>query len=303
MSSSPSSPRVACALLVLSFVFAGTIRAQKIDAGEYPLRSLQFAGLRGTAPSAPCPASAPKLGKSFVEGADDAPACDDADIPAVSVDPCAPGNALTRICGGAADPVKAQLAGLGKYGRTISVARERVLEILEAQNPCTAWFQEKDPAPAAAFRTLEFELDRNGEGYVLESRDLGPLDIFRNPYVARVFQDAGRYATITLNTKGAFFSPQARLLEVRKDGGPGTLRGPHLLLVGPYTGDTLPARMLALLHEFGHVLGLLPADRDNQDGKSMQNTHDVLRVCRAEVDARMNTRTVNAKHASVVASR
>jgi len=37
-----------------------------------------------------------------------------------------------------------------------------------------------------------------------------------------------------------------------------------------------------LLHEFGHVINLLPLDFDNVDGKSVQNTAEVLRYCRAE---------------------
>jgi len=42
------------------------------------------------------------------------------------------------------------------------------------------------------------------------------------------------------------------------------------------------AQILVLLHEFGHVLDLLPADENNVDGKSVQNTNEVLRYCRAE---------------------
>ena len=55
--------------------------------------------------------------------------------------------------------------------------------------------------------------------------------------------------------------------------------------VGPYQGDSLKAQMLALLHEFGHVLDLLPLDFNNVDGKSVQNSLEVLRHCRAEIEA------------------
>lgn len=174
---------------------------------------------------------------------------------------------------------------MGKAGQKISRARERVLDILETENACRAWFQEKDSNPAATFRTLSFQLDRHGDDFVLESRDKGPMNIFRSPYVAKVIQGDGPYGVITLNTKGAFFSTQARVLEVRKEGGPANQRGTRLLHVGPYDGDTLAAQVITLLHEFGHVLDLLPADQDNVDGKSVENTNKILRLCGAEVDA------------------
>src|SRR6266576_866729 len=44
------------------------------------------------------------------------------------------------------------------------------------------------------------------------------------------------------------------------------------------------AQILALLHEFGHLVDLLPTDEGDQDGKSVQNTSEVLRFCRAEVE-------------------
>jgi len=50
----------------------------------------------------------------------------------------------------------------GQAGQKILRARDRVLEILQSENACSAWFREKDPAPAATFRTLSFEIDRKG---------------------------------------------------------------------------------------------------------------------------------------------
>jgi hypothetical protein len=38
------------------------------------------------------------------------------------------------------------------------------------------------------------------------------------------------------------------------------------------------------LHEFGHIVDLLPTDEDDLKGKSSQNTGEVLRYCRAEVE-------------------
>ena len=194
------------------------------------------------------------------------------------------------------DLKQANLEALGKAGQKISRAREKVLEILGAENACSAWFRGKDANPAATFRTLRFELDLHGEEFIRESRDMGPLDIFRNPYVARVIQGDGPYGTVTINPKGAFFSVMARVVETNKEGGPPNMRGVRLLYVGPYAGDTLPAQAVTLLHEFGHVLDILPTDEDNVDGKSVQNTREVLRYCSAELDLLPKRSAVSASH-------
>lgn len=213
--------------------------------------------------------------------------CDSPPAAAPAVKPCNPASRSGTECDAPRDLVQAELNAMGKAGQKISRARERVLEILQTENACSAWFQQKDANPAATFRTLSFVLDRHGEEFILESRGLGSQNIFRHPYVAKVTQGDGAYGTITLNPKGAFFFSAARVLEVRKEGGPSSLRGTRLISVGPHAGDTLPAQVIALLHEFGHVLDLLPADLDNVDGKSVQNTHEVLRLCGAEVESRL----------------
>src|SRR5207245_3766250 len=87
---------------------------------------------------------------------------------------------------------------------------------------------------------------------------------------------------------------QATTLVFSKEGGLGTLGGPRLINVGPYAGDTVAAQTLVLLHEFGHVLNLLPVDFDNENGKSMQNTAEVLRFCRPEVESKVRRSTFSA---------
>jgi hypothetical protein len=222
--------------------------------------------------------------------------CDDSPAPVPAVNPCNSGSPALMGCRVASDAIQVQLDAMGKAGQKISRAREKVLEILETGNACRAWFQEKDSSPAATFRTLSFSLDRHGDEVVLESRDKGPMNIFQDPYVAKVIQGDGPYGLITLNTSGAFFSTSARVLEVRKEGGPTSLRGTRLLRVGPYDGDTLPAQVITLLHEFGHVLDLLPPDQDNVDGKSVKNTNVVLRLCSAEIDAPARRGLLSASH-------
>ncbi len=218
-------------------------------------------------------------------GTASAVACEGPPQPVMAVKPCKITGAAGYGCEPSSDPVQAQLAAMGKAGQKILRAREKILEILETESACKNWFQEKDSNPAATFRTLSYILDSRGDEFVLESKDIGRMNIFRNPYVAKVMQGDGPYAAVTLNAKGAFFSTMATVVEVHKEGGPTYFRGTRLLRVGPYAGDTLPAQVITLLHEFGHVLDLLPTDLDDLDGKSGRNTNEVLRACSAEVEA------------------
>jgi hypothetical protein len=220
--------------------------------------------------------------------------CDTPPVSVPSMNPCNASSPAQIGCHAPRDLVQEGLAAMGKPGQKILRARERVLEILQTENACSTWFREKDSNPADAFRTLGFEVDRKGEVFVLESKDPDNMNIFRNPYVAKVFQGDGRYATITINTNGAFFYPMAGVVELWKEGGPMSHRGPRLTNVGPYAGDTRHAQVLVLLHEFGHVLDLLPADENNVDGKSVQNTNEVLRFCRAEIESKARRGVLSA---------
>jgi len=177
-------------------------------------------------------------------------------------------------------------------GQKVSLARARVLEILQSGNACTEWYRTKDADPVTTFRTLSFDVDRNGPSYVVETKDLGDLTVYHNPYVARVIQGDGSYATITLNGHGAFFSAMANVEESPREGGTLSFRGVHALKVGPYAGSTLTAQMLTLLHEFGHLLELLPIDEGDRDGKSFQNSMEVLHYCRAEIESAARNKTL-----------
>jgi hypothetical protein len=219
------------------------------------------------------------------------------DAPPVSmplVNPCSPTRPGQMGCAAPRDLVQEELAGMGKSGQKILRARDKVLEILQTENACSAWFREKDSNAAATFRTLSFAVDRKAEQAVLETRDRDNMLTFRNPYVARVFQGDGAYATITINAGGAFFTPMATVLETWQGGGVVNYHGPRTTNVGPYAGNTMHAQVLALLHEFGHVLDLLPTDENDVDGKSVQNTKEVLRFCRAEIESKVKRGTLSA---------
>lgn len=192
----------------------------------------------------------------------------------------------TAGCADRADGVAIVHWPTGKEERKISEARMKVLEILSSENACSEWFESRDAQPLRTFETLSMEVDRHGPYDILESSEAGGLVLFRQPYVARAIQDGGAYTAITINGNGAFYRAQGMVQRATTGGGPTQFNGMHVLTVGAYFGDTVAARMVTLLHEFGHVIDLLPYDGDELDGASMRNTNEVLRHCRTEVDAR-----------------
>jgi hypothetical protein len=187
--------------------------------------------------------------------------------------------------------VRDDLNTMGKQGQKILLARQRVLEILQTNNACTEWYRTKDDDPAATFRTVTFSLDHQGEAYARKLNGPGETDVIRSPYVASVMQGEGPHATVSINANGGFFFPITNVVVDRWEGGPLNFHGSQPLHVGPYPGGTFRAQVLALLHEFGHVIDLLPNDRDDYQGKSRQNSLEVLRFCRAEVESREAPKT------------
>lgn len=248
-------------------------------------------GLVSPAPSAnPCAADGNgALGAAPGDRNGSASACSQALSKTSVLLPVVPCNLSTQAltpCLAPADLVRNDLNTMGKQGQAILRAREKVLEILETENACTRWYRTKDADPEAVFVSLTFSVDRSGDGFVREIPAAEGLEMIRNPYVASVAQDGGRDSTVTINANGAFFFPAANMVEDRFKGGPIEFRGAHMLQVGPYVGGSFRAQVLVLLHEFGHVIDLLPEDGDDRDGKSRKNTLDVLRACRAEVESK-----------------
>ena len=183
---------------------------------------------------------------------------------------------------------------MGKQGQTILRARDKVLEILQTENACSAWYRTKDPNPAATFRTVTFALDRDSDVYVRTIPEPDGTQLIRNPYVAKVIQSEGLNATVTINLNGAFFFSMGTVVDDRTEGGPVSFRGARPIQVGPYNGGSFRAQVVTLLHEFGHVIDLLPQDRDDYEGKSRQNTVEVLRSCRAQVESKEKPHTLLA---------
>jgi hypothetical protein len=185
------------------------------------------------------------------------------------------------------DSVAEELKAMGEQGLMIVQAREEVLEILEGQNRCSAWFEQAEPDAIKKFRSLRYRIAESGPGYTLKIQGADGNWRYQQPYVASSIEGAGAGSTITINASGAFFQLRSGLRIVPADGGPGGLGTSQLQHIDLYVGGTLRAQVITLLHEFSHVAGLLPADGGSLAGGelSTQNTQTVLRHCRAQVEA------------------
>lgn len=192
------------------------------------------------------------------------------------------------------DPVLDELKSMGEKGLIIGRARENVIRILKGHNQCAAWFAEAEPDAAEKFRSLRYAIKEDGPQLTLKIQNVAGEWLYEQPVVANSIENAGRGSTIAINGRGAFFRFTAGVRIVPKDGGSGGLAVSQRLRIDFYSGGTTGAQVTALLHEFSHVVGLLPADGESFVGAevSTQNTQIVLRHCRAEVEAA-------AKHKSV----
>lgn len=185
------------------------------------------------------------------------------------------------------DPAAEAILTLGSHGAAILQARAEVLSMLTEANSCSAWFQTADPQVAEKFRSLDFVVDKTGPGDILKLTAWREDDGYYQPYVASTGQNVGWGSTIKLNQHGAFFEKTAPVRIVSSFDDKGYFQPSRSLFIGAYEGATLPARILALLHELGHVVNLLPLDSGVPSGPSIsvQNTEMVLRHCGAQIRA------------------
>jgi hypothetical protein len=189
------------------------------------------------------------------------------------------------------DRVVLELSALGKQGDSIARARGQVLEILQNGNACTAWFQEADSAPAEVFRSLHFELEPNGPSAIYGMTNGQGKQSFKHPWGARSMQSVGRGSTIWLNANGPFFNRTSPVLQQDSRARLVWPSGNRMLTISKYNGGTPEAQITILLHELGHIIGRLPEDGDSWDGRSSQNTSEVLRHCKIEVRAAAHSPT------------
>ncbi len=179
-----------------------------------------------------------------------------------------------------------ELKDIGEQGTTIARVRQAVLEILESENKCSAWFRHSDPDVPATFRSLNFSVDEDGPNRVIKERNDRGAWIEYGPYIARIDQNIGPGTTVTINANGAFFRRKDEIYKVNWFGGAERQTGTwRYLNVGPYDGGTLQAQVIAALHELAHVINAIPWDDASRVGfnRSQENTELVLRYCKSEI--------------------
>lgn len=178
-----------------------------------------------------------------------------------------------------------ELLAAGKTGFLIESVRSEVLSLLSESNSCTDWFLSVEPAAREKFRSLRFVLDRQGDAEIVRRDGEGGLSGYYHPYVAATRQNVGPGSTITLNANGAFFLASALVRDDSHNVDRLSAASYRLLSVGTYTGGSPEAQLLTLLHEFGHIVDLLPVDADVPSAAfiSIQNTETVLHHCRSQI--------------------
>jgi len=185
------------------------------------------------------------------------------------------------------DSVPEELKAMGERGLIILRAREAVVELLQGQNRCAAWFEQAESGAVGKFQSLHYAIDEAGPPYSLKIQGTDGGWRYQQPYVASSMENASAGSSITLNGRGAFFQLRSPMRIITTDGGPEGPATSQLLHLDVYLGGTLRAQVVALLHEYSHVVGLLPADGGSFGGLelSTQNTQTMLRHCRAQVEA------------------
>ena len=82
-----------------------------------------------------------------------------------------------------------ELKDIGLAGTAIAGVRQAVLEILESENKCSAWFRHSDPDVSATFRSLNFAVDEAGSDRVIREQNDRGAWIEHGPYIARTMQN------------------------------------------------------------------------------------------------------------------
>jgi hypothetical protein len=186
------------------------------------------------------------------------------------------------------EPPNSEFQRLGYQGLVIARARQQVLDILREGNSCSAWYAGAEPNPWIKFASLHYRVDGEGEDTTIGDRTFLGL-YYREPYVARAQQNVGSGSIITLNAHGAFFAGRAPA-RVYWDGGPVIHQTSRFLHVAIYPGSSVNAQVTTLLHEFGHIVGLLPIDSGDATSAilSTRNSDVVLFHCRKQIEASAN---------------
>lgn len=200
-------------------------------------------------------------------------------------------SALAAASGSAGYPDPAlddqarDLLASGKTGFLIESARSEILSLLSESNSCTDWFLSAEPAARQKFRSLRFVLDRAGEAEIVKLDGDSGLSSYFHPYVAATRQNVGPGSAITVNVNGAFFRASALVRDTAHPAERISASAHRALTVGIYTGGSPEAQLLTMLHEFGHIVDLLPVDAEVPSAPfiSIKNTETVLHHCRSQI--------------------
>src|SRR5256885_3443852 len=101
--------------------------------------------------------------------------------------------------------VPEQLRAMGERGLIVLRAREAVVEILQGQTRCAAWFEQAESGAVGKFRSLHYAIDETGPQYPLKIQGADGGWRYQQPYVASSMENASAGSAITLNGQGAFF--------------------------------------------------------------------------------------------------
>src|SRR5205814_6708817 len=105
-------------------------------------------------------------------------------------------------------------SAVGPEKSAIARARAAVLEILEKENACSAWFAQADPRVAETFSSLIFWVEKDGAAQVISELDDRGHRIQYGPYIARTSQSTGAGSRITINANGAFFYQKGEVFQI-----------------------------------------------------------------------------------------
>jgi RHS repeat-associated protein len=162
------------------------------------------------------------------------------------------------------------------FAARIETAQSAVIAILGGKGPCADFFSKGPREPVAAFAGTHVTT-YNGPNYYDTH-----LDANGNPigYLENAFTKPVPFGgIIELNQNGAFF--QANVYAFKPS--PGVRPPPAAAMSGSYGGDTLAARVSIMLHEFAHILNLIPPDSSpvaSEAGvKSGANTATIEKNC------------------------
>jgi hypothetical protein len=188
-------------------------------------------------------------------------------------------------------PIPSSIRASGREAEAIFRASTAALAILRSNNSCSAWFAKFDPNIAETFSSLQFWIERNGPGHIVQERGERGDWIEHGPYIARTSQRTGSGTNIAINANGAFFRAQAEVYKIKWQGAselPTNTK--QILHVGPFDGATTQAQIITLLHELAHVVGAIPSDGLSPAGlnRSQENTDLILKYCKSAANENAN---------------